>query len=262
MRLPEGFYVLHQPKYRTPNVFDLHDRGMFEWRPPVTKEYGFRLIANEKLEVQVQYFQLRQRDVVQAGSNRRYNHVVDEVLLDLNQALELSKRQAKEAIDRSDVLEELQKMLAEWRAAFAPLREDGTMDRTDLEKKIAAVIAERRETRRNELVRRNSPWVYPRVARIRPDFEPAMAPPVLDDLHREYRSRGGEDPPEDLLEKILLFNSVCDTDDKELLLKPDGGNWKNKDEIWECWVGFASSADEAERVCGAMETVFIPAGAQ
>jgi hypothetical protein len=28
MRLPEGFYVLHQPKYRTPNVFDLHDRGM------------------------------------------------------------------------------------------------------------------------------------------------------------------------------------------------------------------------------------------
>jgi hypothetical protein len=135
------------------------------------------------------------------------------------------------------------------------------LDRPELEKKVAAVIAERIETRRNDLVRRNSPWVYPRVARIRPYFEPALAPPVLDDLHREYRSRGGEDPPEDLLEKILLFNSVCDTDDKELLLKPDGDNWKSKDEIWECWVGFSGSADEAERVCSAMESVFIPAGA-
>lgn len=262
MRLPEGFYVLHQPKYRTPNVFDLHDRGMFDWRPPVTKEYGFRLIANAKLEVQVQYFHLRQRDVAHAGSNRRYNHVVDEVLLALNQALELSKRQAKAAIDSSDVREELQKMLAEWRAAFAPLREDGTMDRPELEKKMAAVIAERQEARRNELVRRNGPWVYPRAARIRPDFESALAPSALGELHREYRNRGGEDPPEDLLGKILLFNSVCDTDDKELLLKPDGDNWKSKDEIWECWVGFAGSEDEADRICGAMEAVFIPAGAQ
>jgi hypothetical protein len=25
-------------------------RGMFEWRPPVTKEFGFRLIANQKYE--------------------------------------------------------------------------------------------------------------------------------------------------------------------------------------------------------------------
>ena len=56
---------------------------------------------------------------------------------------------------------------------------------------------------------------------IRPDFESALAPTVFDDLHREYLRRGGEDPPEDLLEKIVLFSSVCDADDKELLLKPD-----------------------------------------
>jgi hypothetical protein len=261
MRLPKGYYILHQPKYRTPNVFDLHDRGMFEWRPPVTKEYGFRVIANEELLIQVQYFHLRQRDVVLAGSTRRYNHVVDEVLLDLNQALELDKRQVEAAIDRNDVQEELQKMLTEWRTVFVPLCQNGTVDRSELEKKIAAVIEERRQTQRNELVRKNSPWVYPRIARNRSDFEPALAPPVLDDLHREYCSRGGEDSPEDLLEKILLFNSVCDTDDKELLLKPDGGNWKSKDEVWECWVGFAGSEDEAERVCNAMESVFIAASA-
>jgi hypothetical protein len=49
---------------------------------------------------------------------------------------------------------------------------------------------------------------------IRPDFESALAPPVLDDLHREYLRRGGEDPPESLLEKIVLFSSVCDANDK------------------------------------------------
>jgi hypothetical protein len=40
--------------------------------------------------------------------------------------------------------------------------------------------------------------------------------------------------------------------------KPDGGIWKNEDEIWEYWIGFAGSGEEAKRICRTMETVFRP----
>ena len=39
------------------------------------------------------------------------------------------------------------------------------------------------------------------------------------------------------------------------LEKPDGGLWQDDDEIRECWMGYAGSEKEAERIFQALEIV-------
>lgn len=65
---------------------------------------------------------------------------------------------------------------------------------------------------------------------------------------------------EELIKKIMLFYRIYESDKKEPLRKPDGGIWKDEDEIWECWIGFAGSEQEAKRVCRTMENIFRPLG--
>ncbi len=81
MKIPNGFDVLHQPKYKTPSVFDLHESGRFKTRPAVTKDYGFRLIINEEFQVKMQFVHLIEGDVVDETTGIRYTHINKEIFI-------------------------------------------------------------------------------------------------------------------------------------------------------------------------------------
>jgi hypothetical protein len=69
---------------------------------------------------------------------------------------------------------------------------------------------------------------------------------------------GGTGAETELIKRIILFQRVYDCNKQDLMRKPDGGIWKSEDEVWECWIGFAGSEEEAKKVCRTMETVFRP----
>jgi len=53
MIIPNGWFILQQPQYKTPSVFDLHERGSFTSMPSVTRENDACLIINEDNQVSV-----------------------------------------------------------------------------------------------------------------------------------------------------------------------------------------------------------------
>ncbi len=55
MRPFDGWFVIGETKYRTPSVFDLHNRGYFASEPSVTHQYGARMLVNQQLELAIEY---------------------------------------------------------------------------------------------------------------------------------------------------------------------------------------------------------------
>lgn len=39
-KTPRGWYVLYQADYKSPNIFNLHEKGLFKYRPHVASEMG------------------------------------------------------------------------------------------------------------------------------------------------------------------------------------------------------------------------------
>jgi len=58
MTLPDKLYIIHQPQHRVPGVYDLHPLGMFQTRPFVTCDWGIRILADDTLQLKVQYLAL------------------------------------------------------------------------------------------------------------------------------------------------------------------------------------------------------------
>lgn len=112
------------------------------------------------------------------------------------------------------------------------------------------------EQSRKELVRRNRQWVFASIPCSVHDFRYGLYYRVKDNLYQQYLNTGGEDSEENLIRKMALFNRVLENCTQEDLPKPDGSRWKNEDEIWQCWIGFAGSEAEAHRVCRTMDAVF------
>jgi len=256
MSLPEGYFVIHQPKYRIPSVFDLHPRGTFGFKPSVTRDYGFRTIAALGHQVKIQCLRL-----IESGNNtagERCTHRISETLFDLDRDLGFDARNLDVKAFDAAVREELVVFHREWRNGFLPLTPDGRADRALLVKKIDAAIDERREALRRESVRKNSAWVKAALPRLCQDFRRGIFHRVADRLMTAYRALGGVENEEGLVVKSMIFQCIFDNPGEDPLAKPDGGRWKDEDEIWECWVGFAGSESEAKRVCEALNTVLRP----
>ena len=258
MRAPEGWFVLYQPKYKTPSVFNLHERGRFKTWPAVTKEYGFRLIVNEKFQVKIQYLHLIERDAVDQNTGNRYNYVNQEIFINLMENLALDKEELAGSVPDDDIRNEIIKTHEEWYAANVHLSPDGTIDRPQLEKKLAASINEGKDIIRKKLMRKNNSWVQAALPHLIHDFKHGLYQRMSDKLYPDYTARGGEDTEKGLIKKIFTFYRICECEESDELLKPDGNRWKDEDEIWNCWVGFAGSESEAERVCSTIETIFRP----
>jgi hypothetical protein len=85
--IPEGFYIINHPRRRVPGVFDLNERGMFKTRPPVAADWGYRIIANEDLNVQMQYLRLTEKTVTDSKTGETCCFVIEESLIDLDESL-------------------------------------------------------------------------------------------------------------------------------------------------------------------------------
>lgn len=255
MKIPEGYFVIYQPKYTVPCVFDLNERGTFSVHPSLTATWGFRVLADADFHIRIQFARLVNRTGIDSQYGKPYNWITEEVLFDPNDQLDLNSEAVAQAISDSEIRSALMDSFNEWRDNFIPMK-DGAVDREELNRKLANAIEECKERIRKELVRKNHQWVLSTIPRRVHDFRNGLYNHVKDKLYQEYQNNGGEDSEPNLVKKIALFNRVLENCNQEDLLKPDGNAWKNENEIWQCWIGFAGSEGEAHRVCRTMDAVF------
>jgi len=259
MEIPKGWFLLHLPKYKTPSVFDLHERGLFMFLPYVSRKSAACLIINEDSHVSMYYRYITEGHTVQG--NIAYAYMVHKGIVRLTADMKLNEEELA-GIGESETKEEILRVYEEWQKAYIPLQADGTPDKAELGKKLKASLNEGKKLLREEVRKRNTDWVEPALTRMIGDFRLRLYDWVSGELYPDYRVRGGEDTEEGLIKKIQLFNRICESSDPENLLKPDGNRWQSKDEIWDCWVGYTGSETEAERICQTMEAVFAPLSAR
>lgn len=211
MIVPEGFYVIYQPKHRTPGIYDLHSRGLFKTRPFVTSDWGLRVVADDGPSAKLQYLELTQKEAVDAKSGERYPVSVRSSIIDLDLALRPDAKALTAAIPEETRRKEVVALLAEWRDGYVPKQADGKTDRAALEKKLAASLAEAKAALRRNLARKNDVWVQPRLA-----FEIQMYRRGLhllaDGLHARYTEMGGTEDEIGLIRKIGLFQCLYAVD--------------------------------------------------
>lgn len=258
MFVPEGFYVIHQPKHHTPGVFDLHPRGMFKTRPFVTSDWGIRILVNDKQQLKLQYLVLTDEPGADPATGEKYNVLLKSILVDLDpdqglEAKELDPHVAREA-DRTQI----EKLVGEWRSAYIPGADADKIDVEALRAKLTASANEYEAARFKRLALKNNGWVAPALPRAVQDFRRYLHPLVRNDLHRCYAEMDGREDEAGLIQKIALLQCVYTEDSDDPLLKPNGAAWKDEDEVWECWNGFAGSTEEARRIGRALESVFRP----
>lgn len=257
MSLPEGFLVLYQPPYPTPCVFDLNERGLFSHRPPVTRSWGIRVLVNAELQTTLQLLRINEAQAVDPDTGRHYPWTVTEALLPLDEALALDAPDLAEKVPDQTLCEELTAEFAAFRTGYLPTTADGIADAEALTRKLTAGLADSQNRLRKALVRRNSPWVHAALPRLVQVFSRGLYLRVADTLYPDYQKRGGRDTEAAFLKKAMLFQRVYDTNGTPGL-KPDGTPWKDEDETWECWVGFAGDEDEAKRVCRTLDAILRP----
>jgi hypothetical protein len=258
MMIPEASFIIYQPKDRIPSVFDLHERGLFKTRPYVTRDWSYRIIASDDLACKLQLYCLKEEAANDPKTGERYNFLVEKTLIDLDKELKLNSADIASHTPGQSITDEILASHDQWRTAYIPVNSKKKIDKNGLKKKLLSSITERKEIIRKDLIRKNSVWVNPAMPRLIQDFRGGLYLQVEDRLYEQYRQMGGTDDEKALTKKITLFQRVYDHDKEDPMRKPDGGTWRNEDEIWECWIGFAGSEEEAKRVCHTMEAVYRP----
>lgn len=257
MNIPGEWFLLYQPKYKTPSVFDLHERGLFAFRPEVSKDRGVRLLVNKELKVKIQYMLLTEGNFSD-NTGKRYPFKNNHAFIDLTEDMKLMEGGFSDVEPDAGLRDEIIKVQREWYESYVPLEADGNINKLELDKKLNASINERRKEIGQELVRKNTQWIQSALPRKLFNFHRGLYQRVSDRLCDDYLKRGGEDNEKGLIKKICLFNRIYDSDGPDYLLKPNGGLWKDEDEVWECWSAFAGSESEAIRICSNMDAVFRP----
>ena len=258
MNIPEDHYLLYQPKYRTPCVFDLHPRGMFTSRPPLLQSYGYRLLVDAGHLVQLQVAWLAARDVPDPQTNQRYSWVLEKALVALNADLALDPVALAEAVGDEAVCQNVIRDHGQWRESYVPGPADDSVDHDALDRKLGAAIRDARETARQILLEKNRPWIDAALPRLIFDFRHGLYTLVDDRLYPDYRDRGGKENEVELFRKIMGFYRICEHEGSDRLTRPDGKRWNGEDEIEACWIGFAGSEEEARRVVETMQAVIRP----
>ncbi len=258
MIMPDGFYVIHQPKQKIPGLFDLHKRGRFKTRPFVTRDWDYRVIANTDQIVKLLYAYLVEEHTIDPETRIPYNFLVKGILMDLNASLALDTESLSELIPDKVIREAITTAHEEWRNAYVPMASGNLADPQALTKKIRASVVDNRATLCRQLASANQDWVTAALPRLIQYYTFGLEPSVKQQLHDHYRDLGGEADETQLLRKVALFYRVYENDGNNLLQKPDASLWKNEEEIWNCWAGFTGSETEAGRICDAMDAVFRP----
>lgn len=258
MKIPDGHYLLYQPKYRTPCVFDLHPRGMFLSSPPLLKPFGYRLLVNGQHQVQLQVAWLAARDAIDPQTNQRCPWVLEKALLALNADLTMDPAALGEAVGEETICHEIARNHGKWREGYVPVAANGSVDRDALARKLDGSIRDARDATHQRLLEKNRPWIDAALPRLVFDFRHGLYSLVDDRLYPEYCGRGGQGSEAELFRKIMGFYRICEHEGDDRLLRPDGNRWNGEDEIKACWIGFAGSEEEARRVVETMQAVIRP----
>ncbi|WDP91349.1 MAG: hypothetical protein HUN04_17250 [Desulfobacter sp.] len=253
MEIPQGFFIIYQPKYRVPSVFDLHHRGLFKNRPFVTQDFGFRVIADASARARLQCaWIVKERTDNESGT--AWDYTVKTVFLDLDKDLSLPPAKLADALEDDTMAQKIGEDLAAWRTGYLP---DNNSTR-DLEKKILTAIEDHKGQLRKALVHKNHDWIMAGLARRLQNFRFYLYPRVRETLMTTYRDMGGESDEARLIRHIVLFSHIFDHDRTPLFKRLGSGEFAPDDQAWECWIGFTGSEDESRRLCRTMEAVFNP----
>lgn len=253
MRPMDGWFVVSQPKYKVPCIFDLHQRGVFNGRPSVTCACGARLLVNDQIQVAVEYRYLAEERGVIKGM--LYSHVTRQGILQLDNDLALDLTAMQGVVSSEVAVEEMSRVYNQWCSDYLPVDDQGKIDRTALEQKLLNNLKESKIQIREELKRRNFDWVTKGVASLTGGYYGWRDWKATKDMFLAYKEAEGADSQEGFIRKMAQFYTVCLTTEPDGLTRHDGVSWQNEDEMWECWLGFAGSEKEAGKVMGAMENV-------
>jgi hypothetical protein len=205
MKIPEGFFMIYQPKHTVPCVFDLNERGTFSDHPFVTESWGFRIIADTDSHARIQFARLVHRPGKDSQGGKPYDWMVEEVLLDLDDLLTPDPKAIAQKISDSQIRSALMEAFNGWHDNFIPMQE-GKVDRKELKQKLTNLVEECKERIRKDLVRKNQQWVLSNIPRRIHDFKYGLYNHVKEKLYQEYQSNGGEDSEPNLIKKIALFS--------------------------------------------------------
>lgn len=253
-KTPRGWYIVYQPAYRSPNVFNLHERGMFINRPAVQKDCGARIVTSEDLLTAVQYMSLVDETAEDPITGNRFSCINKHGLVFLTDKGELDTAELKKKGLEERVESEIRKVFDEWFSAHVP-EKGSKADMEELNKVLKTAIGRGKATLREWLISSNISWIHPFLPKMIQDFKYGFHQRITDTLYTDYRQRGGEETEKELIKKINLFIRIYES---EGLIKPCGASWLSDDELWDCWVAFSGSESEAMRVCSTIENVIIP----
>lgn len=254
MRELDGWFILFQPRYRIPSVFDLHSRGLFSDKPSVTQSYGARLLVNDRLQVALEYRLLKEKRGVSNGVLHAW--ATEQGILVLQDDMSLDCSAVAEVVGNDAAGREINKIYEQFCKDYMHVDSDRRIDIPALERKLLASLSEAKRLIREELKLKNGKWVASRVPALSGQFFRWQEGKVAEDLFDAYLAQGGVESESTLITKVAQFYTISDTKTSDGLERFDGGKWTSEDEIWECWVGFAGSEDEARRIVQAMEKVF------
>lgn len=253
MRKFDGWFVVSQPRYRVPCVFDLHQRGTFTACPPVTAVCGARMLVDEEFRLAVEYRYLVEDRGLQHG--KFVSHVTRQGVFLLDETLALDLTAVHREVTSSEAIEEITRVYGNWCKDFLPLAADGTVDRAALGNKLRAALAEGRKQLRDELRRIHGGWIERRVAALTGGPAGWNRGATLEETYRRYQESGGADTPAGVFRKVAQFYSICDQGEQGDPLCSAGEEWGNEEMIWECWLAHAGGEEEAWRVMDALHEV-------
>jgi len=252
MKTPRGWFVLYQGAYAMPNIFNLHERGIFKIRPRTASELGARILVSEEFRVAVQYMRLIDSVSIDETTGERYAAMIERGLVPLADNFALDTNELEKIIGDKDIKDEIIKVYNGWLSTVPKGQEPNT---PEMKRSLAPHVERGRNTYHDWLIRNNSPWLIPFLPGMVHEFMHGIYERVTDQLYNFYKQAGGDDPEDDLIKKINMFSRIYQS---EGLIKPEGTPWISEDEIWDCWVAFSGSEAEAKRICRTLEAILLP----
>jgi len=254
MSIPEGWFVLHQPKLPIPSVFNLNRKGFFRFKPFVTHSIGARLLIDAGFRIRVQCIRLTDDPVLK--DSVMYPFSTRQDIVDLNADYTIDVRMLTERVSDAASREEIARVHQEWHQAYVPLKSDGTVSIHEMNDKLSESFRKICVEHRDGLKRENMGWVASMLPGTEFSFRRGLNLWLGERLLADYRARGGEFSPDGLVRHINLFDCILGRSEITGLMKPDSGHWRSEREPWDCWVGFVGSEEEAKRVFDTMKAVF------
>lgn len=218
------------------------------------QKWGARLLVNDRNDVAIQYMYLVDSNTVNEATGERYLSKLERGLFPLTADLKLDELKLAEVVSENTIREEIIRVYNDWISTFSEGKGQ-EINISDIKKTFLPIVERGRKYYLEWLVKNNSSWILPFLPRMIYDFRNFLSRRVSPELFEYYKGIGGNSTEEVLIRKINLFARLYEG---EGLTKPEGTIWLDEDQIWECWIAFSGSEEEAERICETMEKVLVP----